>query len=222
MYQITDLILAPEFQGLAMNQLTQMRSHRRSFWAAGIAVLFAISGSVSQAQQDTGAGDGGGTQFQAEEVDLSAFEGVERGDSIGMATTQGFGLAAETTGGATAGGGGGGGGGFGGGLGGLFGALGNAFGGQGSSTQKPIIRVRLRSAIDIPSRPAEQIQMSARRTLDAAPLRSGMRGINVVMDGRTAVLSGVVGSEKDRRMSELLIRLEPGVSRVDNRVVVGN
>ena len=34
--------------------------------------------------------------------------------------------------------------------------------------------------------------------------------------------SGTVTSEKDRRMSELLMRLEPGVSAIENRVVVGN
>ncbi|MCA9138268.1 MAG: BON domain-containing protein [Planctomycetales bacterium] len=212
-----------------MISLTQMGSVRRSFWAASFATLFAINCSFSHGQQATGTatgtGDtGGGTQFQPEGPDLSAFSGIDRGESVGTASTQGFGLTAESTGGVTGAGrtGGGGGGGFGGGgLGGLFGALGSAFGGQSASSQKPTIRVRLRSAVDVAPLAAEQVQFSARRALSVTP-RSGMRGVNVVMDGRTAILQGVVGSEKDRRMSELLIRLEPGVSRVDNQVVVEN
>lgn len=170
-----------------------------------------------------------GSQFQGAELDMSAFEGIERGDSIGSSTTQGFGVAAESTGGPGGGGaagGGGGGGGFGGGgfggLGGLFGGLGGAFGGQSTSTQKPIIRVRLKSAINIPPRPAAEVQRSARRALSITSTRSGMQSVTVTMDGRTAILSGTVGSEKDRRMSELLIRLEPGVSQVDNQVVVAS
>jgi hypothetical protein len=42
------------------------------------------------------------------------------------------------------------------------------------------------------------------------------------MDGATAILTGTAASEKDRRMSELLMRLEPGVRRIDNQVVIDN
>ncbi|PAY21248.1 BON domain-containing protein [Rhodopirellula sp. SM50] len=193
----------------------------RSLSIVLLAAVFAASGGSAQAQD--GAEDTGGTQFQGAEPDLSVFEGVERGDSIGTAATQGFGVVAEAggTAGRTAGGAGGGGFG-GGGLGGLFGALGGAFGGQGTSTQKPIIRVRLRSGIEVPPRPVTEIQQSARQLLRRLPHSSRIPGVNVTMDGNTAVLTGSVASEKDRRMSELLMRLEPGVNQVDNRVVVGN
>lgn len=40
------------------------------------------------------------------------------------------------------------------------------------------------------------------------------------MVGRTAVLSGVASTQQDRRMSELLMRLEPGVYAIQNNVVV--
>ncbi|MCS7470496.1 BON domain-containing protein [Stieleria sp. ICT_E10.1] len=191
----------------------------RSLSIVLLAAVFAASGGSAQAQD--GAEDTGGTQFQGAEPDLSVFEGIERGDSIGTSTTQGFGIAAE--GGGTAGrttGGAGGGGFGGGGLGGLFGALGGAFGGQGTSSQKPIIRVRLRSAIEVPPRAASEVQQSARRALNSLPPSSRIRGVNVTMNGPTAILSGTVASEKDRRMSELLMRLEPGVKQVDNQVVV--
>jgi osmotically-inducible protein OsmY len=40
------------------------------------------------------------------------------------------------------------------------------------------------------------------------------------MEGRTAILIGAVASERDRRMSQLLVQLEPGVAKVENRIVV--
>ncbi len=210
----------PSFvQGSVMVSPNRITRFCRSLPIVLLAAVFAAGGGSAQAQGETE--DTGGTQFQGAEPDLSVFEGVERGDSIGTASTQGFGVVAE--GGAAAGrttGGAGGGGFGGGGLGGLFGALGGAFGGQGTSTQKPIIRVRLRSAIEVPPRPAGDVQQSARRTLNRLPPSSRIRGVNVTMNGRTAVLTGSVASEKDRRMSELLMRLEPGVNQVDNRVVV--
>ncbi|WP_182864880.1 BON domain-containing protein [Rhodopirellula sp. JC639] len=205
---------------VSLNQITRFC---RWFSIVVLASVFVAGSGVAQAQDE--AEGTGGTQFEGVEPDMSAFEGIERGDSVGTASTQGFGLAAEAgtgTAGRATGGIGGGGGGFGGGLGGLFGALGGAFGGQGASSEKPIIRVRLRSAIDIPPRPAAQVQQSARRTLDRLPYSSRIPGVNVTMDGQTAILSGTVANEKDRRMSELLMRLEPGVRQVDNQVVVNS
>lgn len=52
------------------------------------------------------------------------------------------------------------------------------------------------------------------------PTSSRINGVNVIMDGRTAIVTGVVNDDRDRRMSELLMRLEPGVSRVENRVMI--
>ncbi|WP_143543945.1 BON domain-containing protein [Rhodopirellula sp. MGV] len=151
------------------------------------------------------------------------FGGVERGASIGSTNVQGFGAAAESTGGSGLGGatGGraGGAGGLGG-LGGLFGALGNAFGAQSGSATKPTIRVRLRSAVEVAPMSSDRVQAAATSVFNRVPVTSGVRNVNVTMDGRTAILTGTVGSEKDRRMSELLIRLEPGVSQIDNRVSV--
>jgi hypothetical protein len=187
--------------------------------------LFAQGNAEGGTSSVTG---GEGPLFQATEPDLSVFDGVERSASIGTSTTQGFGIAAESAGGTTGrggGGGGGGGGGFGGGLGGLgglFGGLGGAFGGQGATNQRPIIRVRLRSAIEVAPRPAEQVQQSVIDTLNILPSRNGLEKVGVQVEGRTAILFGTVRTEKDRRMSELMMRLEPGIDRVDNRVTVEN
>ena len=54
--------------------------------------------------------------------------------------------------------------------------------------------------------------------LQRLPVDNQIPGVTVYMDGRTAILVGVVETAKDRRMSELLVKLEPGVSRVDNRL----
>ena len=103
----------------------------------------------------------------------------------------------------------------------FFGGLSQAFGGAGqSSSQKPAIRVRLRSAVQVAPLSNNQIQRSAVQTLSQAPSRVNVQGVNVSINQGTAVLNGTVRSEKDRRMSELLMRLEPGVRRVENRVVV--
>ncbi len=64
------------------------------------------------------------------------------------------------------------------------------------------------------------VQQSATTRFQSLASRPALRGINVRMEGRTAVLNGVVAAASDRRMSELLIRLEPGVSSVDNQISI--
>lgn len=190
--------------------------------------LVQASASAQTTDQGTGTGttDGGneGSVFNPGEVDSSAFEQIDRGTSIGSSTTQGFGLTAEANGGGGGGAnsffGGGGGGGFGG-LGGLFGGLGNAFGGQGNASQQPVLRVRLKSAVEVDLPSPAQRQQSASNLLSRVPARSGVRGVQVAMDGRTAVLSGNVKSNRERRMAELLMTLEPGIRGVENRINVG-
>jgi hypothetical protein len=194
------------------------------------------AGSVATAQQTNNGqeqgGTGGGGLFGGAEVDMSAFEGIQRDESsIGTSTRQGFGVESDASpgqatgapgGGVAAGGLGGFGGGLGG-LGGLFGAFGGNMGNQQGTAEKPVLRTRLRSAVEVEPLPDSLVQRSANQVLRRAPTQSGVRGVNVTMQGRTAILTGTVSSEKDRRMSELMIRLEPGVSRIENRVeVAGN
>ncbi len=139
------------------------------------------------------------------------------------------------------------GGGFaGGGLGGLGGGLGAAFNdslGATGDESVPPLRTRLRSAVELPPTNAydqisREIAVNTRlqrtSTLGPRPRDRGLiapgaddgsssqplYGVNVQMQGRTAILQGTVSSPADRRMSELLMRLEPGVSQVDNRISV--
>lgn len=170
-------------------------------------------GAAADGDEATGAF----TRLDADEV----FSAVERSDTAGSNTAT---VGREDSGdggggGTTAGGFGGGGlGGFGG-LGGL-GSLFGGFGGGAGQTSRPAIRTRLRSAISAPPMPSGQVEMNATSRFRSLATRPALNGINVSMRDRTAVISGVVSSARDRRMSELLIRLEPGVARVDNQVVI--
>lgn len=215
--------------------------------AAFLFVACQTSPSQAQTQTDGGAGatDGAtggtatggtvaglgtetGSAALSVEVDTSAFDSIERGNTIGAASTSGFGLGDDGgsgTGARSTGVGGIGGGGLGafGGLGG-FGALNNLFGGGlgGQQSTRPILRTRLRSAIKVAPVSPVVVQQQASSRLQTVASERQFRGVNLQMVGRTAVLTGTVGSESDRRMTELLLRLEPGVSQVDNRVIVAD
>ncbi len=200
----------------------------------GCVVTLSITGSAQQqgggtntggtaATGNTGTGTGTGTATGSmTSLDADAvFSAVERSDTAGSNTATVGREDSAAAGGTRAAGGLGGGGGLGGfgGLGGL-GSLFGGFGGGSSAAAKPAIRTRLRSAIEVASMPSSQVQMNATQRFRSLANYPSLNGINVGMRDRTAVITGVVPSARDRRMSELLIRLEPGVSSVDNQVVV--
>lgn len=215
-----------------------LNPHLRSGLRFSAALVLTLALSVSaSAQQDGGAtggtgldpvagtGTGTGTGDTGSFGTLDAdeiFSGIDRGDAIGSTGNTGTGfsdLDANAGGGrgATGGIGGFGGGGGLGGLGALFGLGG---GGAGSQTTRPAIRTRLRSAINVQLTSPAVVQRVATQRLRSLTNQPQLRGINVSMQGKTAVISGVVRTDRDRRMSELLMRLEPGVGRVDNQVIV--
>ncbi|MGB7345273.1 MAG: BON domain-containing protein [Pirellulaceae bacterium] len=167
----------------------------------------------------TGGAGTGGAGIQTE-PDTSAFDQIQRGDSVTAAATTGFGPAAtQGTGGASAFGGGGGGfGGFGG-LGGLGGLFGGGLGG-GTQSTKPTIRTRLRSAVEVAPRSVSEVQMNANDRIVQLPQRQGLQNVQINMVGRTAIIEGTATTDRDRRMAELLMRLEPGVSQIQNNVIV--
>ena len=190
-------------------------------------LLFAFS-TTSLAQDTTGGtATGTGTAVGqgpnisiSEDVDTSAFDTLERGTGIGGSTSTQAGASAASqstnTGNVFGGGGGGGFGGFGG-LGALFG--GGGFGNT-SGSNRPVIRTRLRSAIQVAPVAPRRVQVVANKRISSTPVRSGLQNTSVSMNGRTAVISGTVSSDRDKRMAQLLMRLEPGVSSVQNNVVV--
>lgn len=44
--------------------------------------------------------------------------------------------------------------------------------------------------------------------------------LNVMVDEGTAVVNGTVASERERKLAEALLRLEPGIRRVDNQLKI--
>ncbi len=147
-----------------------------------------------------------------------AFSNIERGSSIGTTGETGKSFSALGSDSQSGFGGFGGAGGFGG-FGGLGGMLGNQ-GTGGNRSQPPMIRTRLRSAIKLPHTTRRDTQFNAERSLRLAPSQAGFSGVEVRLHETTAVLSGTVSNADSRRMSELLIRLEPGVRRVENRITI--
>jgi hypothetical protein len=57
---------------------------------------------------------------------------------------------------------------------------------------------------------------SLQRQLDRSPAIRRTGPLEISVEGRTATLRGTVVSTKDRELAELLVRLEPGVSDVQN------
>jgi hypothetical protein len=171
----------------------------------------ANTGSTQDGQ--TGSGQAG---ISAEE----AFSGVNRAGTVGATSRTGMGFSdVGVSGGGLGGGLGGLGGGFGG-----FGGMGGLFGGQGlggqAQTSKPVIRTRLRTAFEGPRPQPQIVGQRIHSQLQSVPQSAGLTGVNVSVDGNTAIISGVVATDKQRRMSELLMRLEPGVRNVENRINV--
>lgn len=206
--------------------------------------LWIALGSTAMAQpDDSGGGANGqaeGTITQGLDPDAVFSQGVQRTGAVGANTSTPVGASAVSQagggGGGGAFGGGGGLGGFGGG--GLGAAFGNLFGGGNAArgnTSTPPIRTRLRSAVEVAPLESGRVQQYASSRLQGTsnlttingnlPGRMNSQsnrydGVNVQVQDRTATLSGTVRNESDRRMTELLMRLEPGVSRVDNRLSV--
>lgn len=154
----------------------------------------------------------------------AAFSQVERAETVGATGGTGSGFSQLSVGNQGGAGGTGGLGGFrglgGGGIGGL-GGLSSLFGGlntQGQAT-KPAIRTRLRSAVQVERRAPAVIQSQVGERF-ASLARPELQGVNVTVEGRKGILTGVVQSDRHRRMSELLLRLEPGINEIENRLEV--
>lgn len=198
--------------------------------------------SFAQGTQQTG-----GTAQQQEGAiggitpDQAFSSGVERTGVVGQsATAAPVGASAASNAGASTAGGGRNafGGGFGGGFGAAFGNLFNN-NNANSSNSTPPIRTRLRSRVELPAGvmqsrlPRQAVAENRFRTAGTLKPRTdassgasfgtaanAYSGVNVQIQDQTAILNGTVANESDRRMSELLMRLEPGVAKVQNRISV--
>jgi len=208
---------------------------QRLFFVIALAALTAGPVSAQGGAQADGAQTGAGQGLAGGLNPDQAFEGgIERSGAVGESNAPAVGASATSTA-AGAGGGGAGGGGFGGGFGGggLGAAFGNLFNNNAASgnSSTPPIRTRLRNAVALPPgmapSPTTRQFNAQSRFQNASSLQPNGFGyampynaVNVQIRDRTAILQGTVANEGDRRMSEMLMRLEPGVSRVQNRISV--
>jgi hypothetical protein len=116
-------------------------------------------------------------------------------------------------------------GGFGGRMGGFggFGGMspfGNLFGGNSGSQAKPPIRARLRGSVDVPAEMVRAGEIRTRQNIQSTPAQRVVNGYSASVEDGVARISGSASSDKQRRMAELLLRLEPGVRRVENNITV--
>ena len=112
-------------------------------------------------------------------------------------------------------------GGFGGGFGGR--GFGNQFGGGlNNQTAAGASQLRIPVRIGFEARPVSSTVISTKfaRRLTNIPALNLTAPVAVKMDGRTAVLQGVVTNEHQRGLIERLANLEPGVSSVRNELTI--
>jgi hypothetical protein len=86
--------------------------------------------------------------------------------------------------------------------------------------RSPPVRVKLRPAFETPLGTMQQItsDLQSRLTTNVSDL--GVADSKISMDGRTLTLEGKVVSEHQRSLIEKIISLEPGVTTIDNRLIV--
>jgi hypothetical protein len=84
------------------------------------------------------------------------------------------------------------------------------------------IRTELSVNIDIPSDAAQQASSALARRLVDLPAIHWRSSTRVEIQGRTAILRGVVATEHDRDLAERVVRLEASVDQVENQLVVAS
>ena len=99
------------------------------------------------------------------------------------------------------------------------------YGNQMNSTGRNGSAVQLRNQLRIgfqPIRPVStEVSTRLSRRVPRIPGLEKIAGVDVKMDGRTAVLQGTVESQSQRDLLARLALLEPGISDVRNELVVG-
>jgi hypothetical protein len=92
--------------------------------------------------------------------------------------------------------------------------------GEGNDGDNPVPPVRVRLVVKFQARrPALVPHVSAPRVTRLWAL-GGVEGARIELEGATAVLTGTVATPDARLLAEKLASLEPGVRRVENRLVV--
>jgi hypothetical protein len=99
---------------------------------------------------------------------------------------------------------------------------GMGMGRNGNNTTTPPVRATVTIGFEPVVSQPEQYSSTISEHLVGLPALHWQVPAQVVMQGRTAVLRGVVATEHDRDLAERVLRLEAGVDRVDNQLVVAS
>lgn len=207
---------------------------------SAFALILCLTSVSAVAQQRVGVtGAGNRTQGLEQTGQLSSAAAIQRNESSFVGGSAGSFLSPTGTTGGVGGGGPTGIGGLGGisglgGLGGLggggLGGFGGGFGGRqqgglrGSqglgTTTTPQLRIPIRIGFTPRAMAASVVSSRLSRRLSHIPSLGSTAGVTVSMQGRTAVLAGSVPTDRDRDLVARLALLEPGISDVQNDLVV--
>jgi len=84
----------------------------------------------------------------------------------------------------------------------------------------PPIHVQFRPSFSIPSAPSSQVAKRMQSDFSRLLKKRGTGTVQVVLSDRTATLTGTVNSEHERSLLERMVRIEPGVSAIENLIAV--
>ena len=91
---------------------------------------------------------------------------------------------------------------------------------QDQQRQPPSVRVQLRPAFDYPAVAADRVVVGMQSRLASVMGRTGDAAPSVELKGRTVTLRGSVRSEHEKALAGQLVAIEPGVSQVNNLLIV--
>jgi osmotically-inducible protein OsmY len=102
---------------------------------------------------------------------------------------------------------------------GMYGA--GRYGAQGRSNAS-LIRTELSVGFDAPAANSQKLSSTLTQQLAGLPALHWRTPGQVEIQGRMAILRGVVATEHDRDLAERVVRLAPGVEQVQNQLVVAS
>jgi len=91
---------------------------------------------------------------------------------------------------------------------------------QSQRNPPPRIHVQFQPSFSLQRVPAEQVASRMETNLSRLLEQRDAGSIQVALNDRTATLTGSVKSEYQRRLLEKMVRIEPGVSAVENLITV--
>jgi hypothetical protein len=94
--------------------------------------------------------------------------------------------------------------------------------GQGMNANAATVRTQLTVGFQGATLDSQKVSSSITKRLADLPAVHWSSPGRVEMQGRTAILRGVVATQHDRDLAERVIRLEPGVGDVENQLVVAS